>query len=112
MSQRFYQKLKKFYKHLKRVNKSEASYDFIQGTLRQVMFKYTPFLLTNYLKVNYEKRKVNARACLENQECLYCSCKTPDMFMANRACKKPNNPCYTKLIPFRKRLLNAITNYT
>ena len=78
--------------------------DFIQGSTRQWIYDKYPLLLSKYLRNEYERRKQDAKECYDNRECLHCGCKTPDLFMADRACSRPDTPCYPALISLKQRI--------
>jgi len=69
---------------------------YLQGTTRQFLYNRLPFLLRKKVKDMYHDRIKKAKPCYDNGECLHCGCKTPDLFFANKACSKPENPCYEK----------------
>lgn len=59
---------------------------YLQGTIRLWLFKNVTFLLRRHILEQYLWRKKRANKCLENETCLACGCKTPDVFFADKAC--------------------------
>lgn len=62
--------------------------DYIVGTYRQKCYdsKNFKFLVRTHIKQQYRVRRAKAKACKERGSCLFCGCKTPDLFFANKAC--------------------------
>jgi len=83
--------------------------NYIDGNWRYLLYRTAPALLTRYVKQQFEKRQELARACLLNGECKHCGCKTPELFMANRACSK-EIPCYESMKPLWKRIIGLWKN--
>lgn len=60
---------------------------FIQGETRVFLLKYAPSLVRKHIKEQYEWRLIKANPeCLKQGQCVYCSCKTPDVQLANKPC--------------------------
>lgn len=80
--QNTYERLKKFI--------GDAWY-YVQGTYRYKMI-YNGYgsLIRNHIKEQFNLRKVKAKDCFSNGSCLYCGCKTPELFLANKECGLEN----------------------
>lgn len=65
------------------------------------MFLDSKGLLREKIKTQVEQRKITAKECLENGECLACGCETPALFYCNKACQAPlyleKEACYEKM---------------
>ncbi len=79
--------------------------NYVDGNWRYFLYCNVPSLLSTYIKQEFERRQEVARPCLLNGECKHCGCKTPELFMANKGCSKPENPCYNTMKPFWKRII-------
>ena len=98
--------------------------DYIVGTYRQKCYssKYFNFLIRLHIKQQYRLRRAKARVCEERGSCLFCGCKTPDLFFANKACglsevedfttrrliANKSIPCYDKMLSkkeWKKKIL-------
>lgn len=69
----------------------------IQGNVRYFFYKYKmKCFLSKETVTAYKNRIKDAQECYINGECLHCGCKTPQLFMADRACKA-DKPCYLEM---------------
>ena len=72
---------------------------YVQGTTRMWAYNNAKWLLRSHISEQFEWRKKRAKKCYDNKTCLFCGCKTPDLFFANKACglEKVSDE-YTKII--------------
>lgn len=88
-------KLKKIYKVIKeetlytvkmlREDPWNAWY-YWQGNYRLLAYNYFRWAIRNHIIDQYHERSFSATKCLINQHCIFCGCKTPNLFFANKAC--------------------------
>lgn len=65
---------------------SKDAWYLIQGETRMFLYTYLPFMVRFKVRRMFEERKVAAKKCLENKSCVFCGCKTPSLFFANKGC--------------------------
>lgn len=83
----------------------------IQGETRMFLYTYARWMVRVHIKEQYIFRSIAASKCTDNKSCLFCGCKTPDLYFANKPCGltkvsaanrrkvfKQNNPCYGKML--------------
>jgi hypothetical protein len=68
------------------INNPEDMWYFVQGETRQFLYNNLPFLLRTHIKEQYVYRLGAASKCTENKSCIICSCSTPSLYFANKAC--------------------------
>jgi len=59
---------------------------YIQGTLRQFVFDRYPSLIRSHILEQYFYRISKAPDCSKNKSCVFCGCKTDDLFFSDKAC--------------------------
>lgn len=81
---------------------------YIQGNVRQFLYdrKWLKWLIRRHIVQQYEYRKIAAKACSDNGECICCGCETPSLFFANKGCSIAKiqacsdireSPCYPEM---------------
>ena len=74
---------------------------YIQGNWRAALLEYYPEGLSKHLEEQYYWRiqqvQEKSPECLEKGKCKICSCDTPELFMADKACEN-NPPCYPEMM--------------
>jgi hypothetical protein len=59
---------------------------WFQGTFRQYLFDNCPVLIREHILDQYLYRMSKAPECSRNRSCIFCGCKTNDLFFADKAC--------------------------
>lgn len=59
---------------------------FWQGTIRQWLFDNYPVLIKLHILEQYFFRISKASECSKNKSCIFCGCKTDELFFADKAC--------------------------
>lgn len=75
--------------------------NYLQGNYRKVLLEYYPDGLASHIEEQYYWRIGQVRKkspeCLEKGKCKVCSCDTPELFLADKACEN-NPPCYPEMM--------------
>ena len=64
-------------------------YHYIVGNTRMWLYNNYKYLLTRHITEQYEDRLKKAnKECINQGACIACGCKTPELFMADKACEE------------------------
>lgn len=67
-------------------------YHYLLGNTRMWLYNNYRNLLPKHIKEQYEIRLKKAnKQCINQGSCIACGCKTPELFMADKACEED---CY------------------